>query len=134
MPDLPAILRPKHGCAEPAWRISEGSDGEGFLAASLARHHGFAVSWLAVSSFVLHGFAVSSWLRGVKLCSWFSFGPNAVRPRPTVKLKNEKQSLTPSRTGAHEAPIAPPTATGLESQAVAKLGGMAIMTLSFQRL
>ncbi len=50
-----------------------------------------------------------------------------------VKLKNEKQSLTPS-AHAHEASIAPPTATGLESQAVAKLGGMATMTLSFQRL
>ena len=50
----------------------------------------------AVSSFVFPG------LRSVKLYFWFSFGPNVVRPRPMVKLRDEKQSLAPS-AHAHEA-------------------------------
>jgi len=69
---------------------------------------------------------------------------NAVRPRPMVKLKNEKQSLTPS-AHAHEAPKALTprsahcSANGYElrikgSRLVAKRGGMAIVSLSFQRI
>jgi hypothetical protein len=68
-------------------------------------------NWETVTFLIDSGTEMSTrGLRGVKLCSWFSFGPNAVRPRPMVKLKNRKQSLTPSAQSliqsalAHEAP------------------------------
>jgi hypothetical protein len=41
-------------------------------------------------------------LRGIKRCFLFSSGPNAVRPLPTLELKNKKQRLTPRSAPAQE--------------------------------
>jgi hypothetical protein len=46
----------------------------------------------------LRGVELRRGLRGVKICFWFSIGMNAVRPLPTLKLKNKKESLTPRKS------------------------------------